>query len=375
VKLKNPFIITGYQSPQYFCDRTKETKKIVSAIENQRNLTLFSLRRLGKTSLIHHVFYKLNKGKDHQTVYCDIMPTSNLSDFVDAFGTAVARKLGKEPIQFYKKLSNFFTKIRPQINFDISTGEPTLEFRIKNEREGFKSIEDIFNCLEYQSKKKYIVVAFDEFQQILNYPEKNVLALLRSKIQFLNKVNFIFSGSKKHMLLSIFYQNNMPFYRSTEFMMIDKIDRLEYFEFINRLFKENKIKVKDDDIYYILDWTYIHTYYTQCLCNKIYAGGSKVINTSVINEIMDEILKDYENIIYGYRELITPQQWQLLKAIGRERGISKPTGINFCKKYDLNGPSSIKRSLNALLDKDLIFEEKGTYYVYDVFLAKWFERI
>ncbi|MCH8318705.1 MAG: ATP-binding protein, partial [Bacteroidetes bacterium] len=113
MKLKNPFILSGYQSPQYFCDRTKETKKIVSAIENQRNLTLFSLRRLGKTALIHHVFYLLNKRKDYQTVYCDIMPTSNLSDFVDTFGTAVARKFGKDPIPFYKKLSYFFTKIRP----------------------------------------------------------------------------------------------------------------------------------------------------------------------------------------------------------------------------------------------------------------------
>ena len=35
----NPFLIAGYYSPEYFCDREAETAKIISALENDRNIS------------------------------------------------------------------------------------------------------------------------------------------------------------------------------------------------------------------------------------------------------------------------------------------------------------------------------------------------
>ncbi len=59
----NPFIIGRYLSSEYFCNRKHETQRIVNAIENQRNLTLISHRRLGKTGLILHTFEHLRQKK------------------------------------------------------------------------------------------------------------------------------------------------------------------------------------------------------------------------------------------------------------------------------------------------------------------------
>ena len=53
----NPFLISGYISPEYFCDREKETNTITEALLNRRHMTIFSPRRMGKTGLIRHVFY------------------------------------------------------------------------------------------------------------------------------------------------------------------------------------------------------------------------------------------------------------------------------------------------------------------------------
>lgn len=56
----NPFVLTGYVSPDYFCDRQKETDKIISALLNGRNITLTSPRRMGKTiytKLSSHTWY------------------------------------------------------------------------------------------------------------------------------------------------------------------------------------------------------------------------------------------------------------------------------------------------------------------------------
>jgi len=60
-KPHNPFLTVGYYSPEYFCDRETETTKIVSALENDRNISLMSPRRFGKQVLIHHVFHQISE--------------------------------------------------------------------------------------------------------------------------------------------------------------------------------------------------------------------------------------------------------------------------------------------------------------------------
>ena len=68
----NPFQITDYISPEFFCDRTEETQKIISALDNGRDVTLTSIRRMGKTGLIKNVFYRLKSRKNLKLIYVDI---------------------------------------------------------------------------------------------------------------------------------------------------------------------------------------------------------------------------------------------------------------------------------------------------------------
>ena len=59
MKPNNPFLVYSYHSPAYFCDRETETQKIISALNNERNLTLIAPRRMGKTGLIKNVFHNM----------------------------------------------------------------------------------------------------------------------------------------------------------------------------------------------------------------------------------------------------------------------------------------------------------------------------
>ena len=38
--LNNPFVVYGYKGAEYFCDRQKETEKMISTLHNERNITL-----------------------------------------------------------------------------------------------------------------------------------------------------------------------------------------------------------------------------------------------------------------------------------------------------------------------------------------------
>lgn len=53
IQPNNPFLIAGYYSPAYFCDRQQETATIISALHNERNLTLVAPRRMGKTEMVY----------------------------------------------------------------------------------------------------------------------------------------------------------------------------------------------------------------------------------------------------------------------------------------------------------------------------------
>ena len=90
----NPFSVLAYLGGDYFCDRENETKRLVEALKNGRNVTLISPRRMGKTGLIKHVFEQIDP-KEALCLYVDLDQTTCMTDMVKAFGEVVMAKIGK----------------------------------------------------------------------------------------------------------------------------------------------------------------------------------------------------------------------------------------------------------------------------------------
>ncbi len=216
----NPFLISGYISPDYFCDREKETETVTEAVLNNRHITIFSPRRIGKTGLISQVFYKGSKEKLFTPVYSDIMATTSLREFVETLGKAVFNAMSRNESAL-KRILKKLASLRPKLTIDEFSGAPAVTFSFADGQETINSMEIIFNY--FSSQKTKFVVALDEFQQIMEYPEKNMEPLLRSFIQQSHNVTFIFSGSRKHILTGIFSDPSRPFYNSTQILEIGKI--------------------------------------------------------------------------------------------------------------------------------------------------------
>ena len=87
MKMNNPFLTAGYAGPEYFCDRVDETRKLVNAIKNDRNVTLIAPRRYGKTGLISNVFARLPSA--YTSIYIDIYSAKNLAAFTKMLASAV----------------------------------------------------------------------------------------------------------------------------------------------------------------------------------------------------------------------------------------------------------------------------------------------
>ena len=362
----NPFTLYGYEGAAYFCNREKETVNLINALENGRNATLISIRRLGKTGLIHHSLSKLKR--DFDCVYVDIMATSTLTEFTEAFGKAVLNQLEHPIAKSWNTISGLFRKIKPVFSLDPLNGVPQLEFDLKSSTESEITLEDIFKFLE--KRKRKVIVALDEFQQVAGYPEKKTEALLRTHIQRLKNVRFVFAGSQKHLLTAMFNDASRPFYQSTEFMYLKRIEKDAYAKFITRHFTLASKKITSPCIDEILEWTKVHTFYVQALCNKLYSLSEKNIDNKILQRMCFDILTQNEGTFINYKNLLPTQQWNLLKAIAKEDAVSRLNQKSFLNKYHLSA-SSVQRSIKALLQREMVVEEEGVYQVYDVFLGRW----
>ena len=136
---RNPFIISGYQGPELFCDRENETRTLISNAENGVNTTLISIRRMGKTGLILHTMERLSKNKNHICIYVDIYATQNLKDFANKLGSAILDAF-PEKNSAGKKFMNLLKGLRPVLTYDVLTGQPQVSFTFSTQQQYEHSI-------------------------------------------------------------------------------------------------------------------------------------------------------------------------------------------------------------------------------------------
>ncbi|MBR4534998.1 MAG: ATP-binding protein [Bacteroidaceae bacterium] len=369
----NPFICQGYESPKYFCDRDKETKLMISTLYNGRNITLISPRRLGKTGLIWNTFHQIqSENKDAICIYIDIFPTKNQNELVNMLGSAVFNAAISKGKVFGRKIIDVLGALRPVVGIDSLTGMPNVTVNI-DPAQSEMSIKSIFNHLNRIEKEVFI--AIDEFQQITNYPETGTEAMLRSHIQFLHNIHFIFSGSKQHLMSEMFMSPQRPFYQSTDIMNLLPLNENVYYEFANGFFKDNG-GVLNEEVFHELYNTFDgYTWYIQSILNRLYENYRKVESIEQLRGTILFVTESKSPQYESLTQLITENQFALLKAIAKEGIVTEPTGKDFLKKYRLSSASSIKTALESLSDKELIYRQSNGYIVYDRFLGIWLSRL
>lgn len=375
--MENPFVIKSYESKELFCDREEELQLMLRNCINGTNMTLISQRRVGKTGLVLRLFDELRDVRpDIHTIYFDIFASRNIDDFIKLMAEATMKRFPSKT-SVGEKLLTFIKSLRPQLSFDTITGEPQLQIAYQTAHEKEFTLKGLFEFLDRQNEK--IVIAIDEFQQIRDYPEQNMEALLRTYIQQTHNLCFIFCGSKKHMMADIFANEKKPFYNSTIFVSLDKISEESYSSFIRRLFNERQRSITDEALQFILDWTRRHTYYTQQLCHTIYANDSESITIDDVKLACEELMKQGEAVYLQYRQMLTDKQWSYLIAVAKEGSVQQITASAFLKDHKIGTPSVSRRLAEALCEKGLLNDNvtlEGTIYsLNDVFLSHWMERL
>ena len=373
IDVTNPFVLQPYVSKDLFCDRVSEMNNLISHVANGSNVTLISIRRIGKTGLIMRAFDELRSKKwGYVTIYADIYATNCLEDFIRTLAEAVVSQCSESGI---KRFISSLGGLRPLLSYDPISGQPQLSIAYQTESQKMTTLQSIFSYLEGLGKK--VVVAIDEFQQIREYENVKMEALLRSYIQNTKNVRFIFSGSRKHTMTDMFDSQRAPFYQSSVNIPLGKIDPAIYGDFIREKFRNGGKSISEDAVGFILEWSRCHTFYTQRLCNEVYASSSEDAGMEDVYAAIENIFLSEKDKFFTIRGMLTKGQWRYLTAVAKEGTLKQPTSGAFLNKYNLGTPASSKRTLSSLIDKELIMDtdtENGHQYsVYNIFLSRWLE--
>lgn len=374
--IENPFIVKGYAGPEFFCDREKETSELLMNIIGGYDTVLVSPRRYGKSGLILHTMECLKQSHpEYNTLYVDISTTSSLSSLIDLLSSVILNAF-PEKTNLGRKFISFLRTMRPYFSVNELSGNPEVHLEFSNATQKENTLGHILSILE--NNPKPVLLALDEFQQITEYPEQNIEALLRSHVQHMHNVRFIFSGSKRRMMASIFNDAARPFYASSATLPIYKLDRDTYGQFIRKHFEENGRDVEEEALNLILDWTRCHTYYTQSLCNRIYENGDRIVTTRVVLDNCRRILERESYNYMLFREILPVQQWRFLVGIAKEGQVSQITSASFISKYKIGSTTTAVRAAESLEQKELVLKTVGKdstiYEVYDVFFSRWLEN-
>jgi len=365
---ENPFVISGYAGPEKFCDREQESAKLKAALENGRNVTLLAERRIGKTGLIHHVFSQLRSQGEVGLVYADIFATRDLSEFTKVFAAAI---VGSMDTNFEKALtaaSQFFKSFRPGLTVDPRTGEHTFSFGLQP----LQIETTLKECFDYLSTRGRCIVAIDEFQQVATYAEKGTEALLRSYIQFLPDVRFIFAGSRHHLMTEMFASAKRPFYNCTQTLPLDRIELEKYFEFASWHLTKNGIPLSRpafESLYRCFDGI---TWFVQLVLNRLYERNSatEADIRDVIGELIAEKTWEYGAILKG----LPDGSVRLLKAVARMGCVRSVMAQDFLSANGLHGASSVHQALQRLLADEHLYETEQGIVVYDRLFGIWLAR-
>ena len=371
----NPFILSPVIPDDYFCDREKETETLTRYVTNGSNVLLISPRRMGKSGLINHTFNQPQIRKSYHTFFIDIYETSSLEEFIQKLGQEIVGKLARRG---WGPLTGFLcslSSLRGVFSLDPTSGMPSFSVGIGEITRPETTLDEIFTYLEKADKP--CIVAIDEFQKVADYEQKNVEAILRTRIQRLQNTTFIYSGSERSVLAQMFGSAARPFYQSTSPMSLGPIDRDVYAHFAETMFKSGGKSLDPSAVEDLYDLVQGYTYYLQKALNAAYSllPSGMTCDRTFLFERVDEILTSNAD---SYRDLLsglTPNQRALLTAVAVDGKAMNITSTEFISRHGLGAVSSVQSAARSLLKRQLLTRNpEKRYYLDDKFLELWLVR-
>lgn len=338
-----------------FCNRVEERKQLIQYIQHGRHTVLIAPRRYGKTSLINQVLLEL------KLPYCimELTMATSTKDVEEMLLKQVGHLLYEilpKPLKAKQNILKLFKWLNPELTLTVSGQKLVFhpertQSSLNNMTEALKKINDV----AYMTHKKCVVV-IDEFQQLNEMEDHVIEASIRHAMQYSQHVSYVFSGSNRHMLQSMFNNKNHPFYNSCEMMRLERISSEDYRSFIQKAAKEQWGQWLSDEILSeIFRLSELHPSYVNRICGHFW-----LINKFPTRHQIEVFWRDF---IEGKRTQYTQD---ILSLSRNQRKVfsylaqhpTKHTGnYDVCREVNLP-EASIRQAVRRLMWMDYLYKDK-----------------
>ncbi len=359
----NPFVSGIVVTGRDFCGRVDDLKFLKSHLAGAGRVFVVGPRRVGKTSLITECVRTTKKSLLRIDLY-GIRSFNDLARHIVDGILSVENDL-KSVSTFLKAIGN----LRPQVSVDPATN--AINFSLSPTARLLP--ESMDGLLDYIGNMKGVFVHFDEFQEIKHLPDYELLLKrMRSRIQLHNATAYVFSGSVRSDMESMFSNPSAAFFKSALRLEVGPLESPLFIQYIVRKFSKTKRKITSSAAEVIIERAFHIPGDVQRLCTAIWditEEGDEVSELRMelgLNRVFASDRRSFE----AYLNNVSAQQMSSLRALASLGGRSNMS-TEFMNETGIVNSSSIHRALTALVKKDIIYKMGTTYAFCDPFLGQW----
>ena len=369
-----PFAFGRIALDKEFTDREKEADHLASNFTGLVNTIIVSPRRWGKTSLVNAVVEKLKTPKsDLKVCQIDLFTTRKEEDFYLILAREVLKAASSKWDDIIQNSKTFLSRLMPKVTFSPDM-QAELSFGLEWE-EIKRNPDEILDLAESIAieKKIRMVICIDEFQNIGTF--ENPVAFqkkLRAHWQRHQHVSYCLYGSKRHMLLDVFTNASMPFYKFGDLMFLEKIDTDHWIRFIKKRFKDTGKTIASAEARMIVSLADSHSYYVQQLAQQSWLRTRENCNAEIITNALDDLVNQLSLLFINIIESLSTTQIYFLKAVlANEAQLSSQETL---KKYKLGTSANIIRIKRALLEREIIDITGDKINIQDPMYSHWLRK-
>ena len=355
-------VVTG----QGFCNRTKERAMLSKLLLQGTHVWIQAHRRHGKSSLLEQVGEDLREG-GHQITQqrCHILFNSGHESLIRQLLETTSNLMGQTAtIQANK---NGFTKTETVIEYikdkfkkyelhvKLDRGMPSISFDKNSQNISLNSLRDAMSQLDeyaYESDVRAIFV-IDEFQELGKTDGGiEIESAIRHQLEQSKAITFVFCGSERALMAQSLTDQKRPLYNHTKPFPLSRIAPEHYRAHFNKLAQDEWGEhLPDVVVEKILNFSECHPYYVNAICSDLWLLPT-IPKPEDVDQVWQEVVDMAEREEKGLILSLSTNDKKLLAGIAS--GINeKLQSKNAYTKMNL-APSSVKRSLESLINKDLV---------------------
>jgi len=361
--MKSPFPYEIIADSKTFYGRVDEIDNISKFIKTSNNILIHSKRRMGKSTLIQELFRR--NSTEYICIYCDIFDITSKEDFIKLLLKGISNIEQSDFKVMYKKFSEMFKRVRVEPAFDANTSKFSLK-PIVSTLSFDEMIEDFFLALEEISKDKQVVFAIDEFQQISLITDVKLDALLRKHIQGLENVSWIFLGSKRHLLTSLF-EYKAPLYEMATHLELQPLELEEVYTYTSKY-----INISEELISYVYEVSDSETKLMQNICHILWLEKAKEkISKDDIDEVVKQIVNSKDSSFRLIYDMLNNNQKIALKILAKYK--KKIYTQEVLSKFNIK-KQTLQSAIKALYEKEICDKNSDVIYIPDRTFELWLEK-